>query len=189
MDSFELSKLAGAVLAALLVIFAPKTAIEIWQQGDREAKPGYVLPAATEPAAAPADGAKGEDGGTTAAFEPATVVAMIAAAKPENGQAAFKKCLACHSAEKEAGSKVGPNLWGIVDRPRAARGDFSGYSEAMRTKGGQWTYEDLAGFVHNPKGWLPGTKMIFPGVADPGELADLLAYMRTLGDSPAPLPQ
>jgi cytochrome c len=58
----------------------------------------------------------------------------------------------------------------------------------MKTKGGDWTYADLAGFVHSPKGWLPGTKMIFPGVSDPAELADLLAYIRTLADSPAPLP-
>jgi cytochrome c len=58
----------------------------------------------------------------------------------------------------------------------------------MKAKGGEWTFVDLAGFVHGPKTWLPGTKMIFPGVSDPGELADLLAYVRTLADSPAPLP-
>jgi cytochrome c len=188
MDSFELSKIAGAVLAALLVIVAPRTAIEIWQEGHHDAKPGYTLPAASEQPAGAAEGAKA-GGGEAAAFDAAKVVAAIATAKPENGQATFKKCLACHTADKAAGSKAGPNLWGIVGRKRAAREDFSGYSDAMKAKGGEWSYEDLANFVHNPKGWLPGTKMLFPGVPDPGDVADLLAYVRTLADTPAPLPQ
>jgi cytochrome c len=76
----------------------------------------------------------------------------------------------------------------VVGRKRATREDFSGYSEAMKAKGGEWSFADLAGFVHSPKGWLPGTKMLFPGVAEPGDVADLLAYIRSLADSPAPLP-
>lgn len=187
MDSFELSKIAGAVLAALLLIFVPKTAIDIWRSGHHETKPGFTLPVATEQAAAPPAGETAA-GAPTGAFDSAAVVKMIAAAKPEGGQATFKKCLACHSADAASGSKLGPNLWGVVSRQKGAREDFKAYSEALKAKGGAWTYEDLAGFIHNPKGWLPGTKMIFPGVADPAELADLLAYMRTLADSPSPLP-
>jgi cytochrome c len=113
---------------------------------------------------------------------------MIAAANASNGQGTFKKCLACHSADKASASKAGPNLWGVVGRKRGGREDFASYSEAMKSKGGEWSFADLAAFVHSPKGWLPGTKMIFPGIADPAEVADLLAYMRTLADSPAPLP-
>lgn len=189
MDSFELSKIAGAVLAALLVIFAPKAIIEAWRQGHHQKEAGFTLPAATEQTAqAPASGAAAKAGGETAGFDAAKVVASIGAAKPENGQATFKKCLACHSADKAAASKAGPNLWNVVGRKKAARDDFSGYSEAIKTKGGEWTFADLAGFIHNPKGWLPGTKMIFPGVADPADVADLLAYVRTLADSPAPVP-
>jgi cytochrome c len=185
-DSFELSKILGAALAALLVIFAPRAAIEIWRQGHHETRPGYALPGAAAPTAAPQE-AKGGESGTTA-FDAASVVAKAASGKPESGAAIFKKCLACHTADKAAASKVGPNLWGVVGRKKAAREDFAAYSEAMKTKGGEWTYADLAGFVHNPKGWLPGTKMIFPGIADSGELSDLLAYLRTLADTPAPLP-
>ena len=50
----------------------------------------------------------------------------------------------------------------------------------MKAKGGNWTPEDLAAFIHNPKGFVPGTKMIFPGIADPTDMADLLAYLGTL---------
>jgi cytochrome c len=58
----------------------------------------------------------------------------------------------------------------------------------MKAKGGEWTYEHLAGFLHSPKTYLPGTKMGFAGVSKPQELADIIAYIRTLADSPAPLP-
>ena len=50
----------------------------------------------------------------------------------------------------------------------------------MKAKGGNWTLEDLASFVHSPKTFVPGTKMLFPGIADPSDLGDLLAYLNTL---------
>jgi cytochrome c len=187
LDSFELTKIAGAVLAALLLIFAPKTMIDIARQGHAphgEVPGGYKLP---EPSAAPAGG---EPGGAPApaAFDPAQVVALLPAAKPENAQGTFKKCLACHTADKAAASKAGPNLWDVVGRPHGSRADFAGYSDAMKNKGGDWNYADLAAFIHSPKTFLPGTKMIFAGVSDVNDLADLIAYLRTLSDNPKPLP-
>ena len=76
---------------------------------------------------------------------------------------------------------------GIVGRPKASVAGFA-YSDALKAKGGEWTYADLVEFIHAPKN-VPNTKMVFGGIADTGEMADLLAYMRTLGDTPAPLPQ
>jgi cytochrome c len=183
-DTFELSKIAGAVLAALLLIFVPRTAIKIWSGRPQEPTRGYALPAPEQQAAAPAASAAS----AAAGFDPAAVVKMVASAKPENAQATFKKCLACHTADQASPSKAGPNLWGVVSRTKAARADFPGYSDALKGKGGEWTYADLAGFLHNPKGWLPGTKMNFAGVSDAGELADLIAYLRTLADNPPPVP-
>jgi len=183
MDSFEFSKIAGAVLTALLLIFAPKTFIEIAREGHAPAADGYKLPEASATAGAAAAGAP-----AAAAFDQDAVVKAIATANAENGAGTFKKCLSCHTADKAAASKAGPNLWGVVGRPRASRSDFTGYSEAMKSKGGDWTYHDLAAFIHSPKTFLPGTKMAFAGVADPTDLADLLAYIRTLADTPAPLP-
>lgn len=187
-DSFELTKIAGGVLAALLLIFLPKTFIEIARQSHHHeaVTGGYTLPAPTE-AAAPAAG--GEAAPAAAAFDPAAVVAALKTASPDNGKATFKACLTCHTADKAAASKAGPNLWGVLGRERGTRADFSGYSEAMKNKKGPWTFEDLAHFLHKPKEFVPGTKMIFNGIADTGALADLIAYIDTLSDSPQPLPQ
>ena len=55
--------------------------------------------------------------------------------------------------------------------------------------GGKWTFEDLAKYLHDPRNAIPGNKMAFVGISDDAELADVLAYLRTLSDSPAPLPQ
>lgn len=184
LDSFELSKIAGGVLSALLVIFLPKALIDIAQQPHGEVTGGYTLPAPAETGEASSEGGAA----APAAFDPAQVVAALPTANADNGAATFKKCLACHSAEKGAASKVGPNLWNVVGRPHGSEADFKGYSEAMKTKGGDWNFADLASFLHKPKEWLPGTKMIFAGVSDPAELADLIAYIRTLSDNPAPLP-
>lgn len=185
-DSFELTKIAGGVLAALLLIFAPKAALDIAGHGHSAVTDGYTLPEPTL-AAAPADGDGGE--AAPAAFDPAQVVAALATANPANATGTFKKCVSCHTAEKDAASKAGPNLWGVLGREHGSVADFKGYSEAMKSKGGAWTYADLASFLHAPKAWLPGTRMVFAGVSDPTELADLIAYLRTLSDSPQPLPE
>ena len=184
MDSFEFNKIAGGVLSALLVIFASKTLIGIAQSGhghDEHAKPGYALPMPKEGAAsavaAPA----------AAAFNAGQVVAQISKASVEGGQAVFKKCGACHTGEKGGPNKVGPNLWGIVGRKGGSHEGFA-YSEGMKAQP-SWTLESLATFVHNPKGTVPGTKMVFAGIEETGDLADLLSYLRTLSDNPAPLPK
>jgi cytochrome c len=185
MDSFEFTKVAAAVLCALLLIFGAKTALEIAGVGRyHEVAGGFTLPAATAETAAPADAGAA----TPAAFDPAAVVAMIKTAKPEDAAGNFKKCAGCHSYDKASASKAGPNLWNVLGRKKGTREDFSGYSEAMKSKGGEWSYADLAQFIHSPKTYVPGTKMLFNGVADSADLANLIAYIRTLSDSPAPLP-
>jgi cytochrome c len=177
-DSFELSKIAGGFLCALLVIVGFRTGLEIASHGKPEEKPGYVLPlpeaapaAGTEPAAAePA----------AAAFDAKAVAEGAAAGDVAAGQKVFSKCAACHSIEPGGPNKVGPNLAGVVGRAKASHAGFN-YSDAMKARASeQWTLENLAGFIHNPKGYLPGTKMLFPGIADPGDLGNLLAYLNSV---------
>jgi cytochrome c len=59
----------------------------------------------------------------------------------------------------------------------------------MKGKPGKWTVEDLNAFLQNPKGFLPGTTMGFAGVPRGSERADVIAYLNSKSDSPAPLPK
>ena len=126
---------------------------------------------------------------TEAAEEtPATPLpVLLAAANAEAGAAVAKKCASCHSFDQGGANKVGPNLWGVVDRPIGTHEGFA-YSEAMAGHGGNWTWDDLDHFIAAPKTFLPGTKMSFAGLSKETERADLLAYLRTLSDSPVELP-
>ena len=186
MDSIELTKFAGAALAALLLIFGPKTIATLsskHNEAHSEAMGGYALKAPKAEATIEAAAV----GVPAAGFDAAAVVKMLAAAKPENGEAVYKRCAACHVNTKAAKSGAAPSLWNLVGRKKGTREDFAAYSEAIKAKGGEWSFPDLAAFLHNSKEWLPGTKMNI-AIADNGELADLLAYLRTLSDSPATLP-
>lgn len=227
MDNFEMTKVAGAVLAALLLIFGTKQIIEMRsERGD--AKLGYTLPggeapvaeakpetktadakpadAKTAPAAAPADKKVADapkdaapaapakpdvaaaPAKTDAAAAGAGIVALLSKASADNGKAVFSKCKSCHIAEKGKASTVGPNLWGVVNR---AKGSYEGfnYSEGMKAKGGNWGFDEIGNFIANPKGYVQGTKMVFNGLAEAADRADVIAYLATLADTPVALPK
>src|SRR5260370_39897860 len=63
------------------------------------------------------------------------------------------------------------------------------YSSGMKSMPGTWTLEDLNHFLANPQGFVSGTKMTFSGLPRPGVRADVIAYLNTLSDNPAPLPK
>lgn len=185
MDSFELAKIGGAVLCALLVIVGFNVMLEIASEDAAPGPVGYALPlpqasnSDLPPGGAAAVDAPVDLPAIAPAFNPEEVATASASASAEAGAAIFKKCQACHSAEKGGPNKVGPDLWGVVGRPKASHEGFN-YSKAMQAKGGDWTLPDLAAFIHSPKEFVPGTKMLFPGIKDNADLADLLAYLNTL---------
>lgn len=127
-------------------------------------------------------------GGATGPTGPEPILALLAAADPAKGENIAKACAACHSFGKGEGARVGPNLYGIVGNKHAHMEGFA-YSEAMAALHDKtWNYAELNGFLYNPKKHLPGTKMVFAGLKKPEQRADVIAYLRTLADSPAPLP-
>lgn len=105
----------------------------------------------------------------------------------EKARKLYGQCGRCHAIVK--GSKegsLGPNLWNIVGRQIASE-DFN-YSEGLKRVGGKWTYERLNSFLAGPREFAPGTNMRWYSVTDPNERAELIAYMRQLSNSPAPMP-
>ncbi|MBS0249010.1 MAG: cytochrome c family protein [Proteobacteria bacterium] len=178
MNSFELNKILGAVLATCLILLALSIGAGALFAPEKPAKPGYAI-------AVKESGA----GGKPAAAEPEKPIAvLLASASAEKGQAVAKQCAACHTFEKGGPNRVGPNLWNIVGDERGKdRGGFN-FSAAMKAKGGEWSYEELNKFLQNPRGYIPGTAMTFAGLSRDSQRADVIAYLRTLSDSPKPLP-
>jgi len=100
------------------------------------------------------------------------------AADVEAGKTAFKKCALCHTTEAGK-NKIGPSLFGVVGRKSAGLDNFN-YSEGMKKFDHTWDEETLDTYLADPRGTVPGTKMIFPGIKDETERDDVIAYLETL---------
>src|SRR5690606_7570360 len=108
-------------------------------------------------------------------------------AAPAEGERLFAACRGCHTNAAGGAHSVGPNLWDVVGRDIASAEGYS-YSPALQALEGAWTYDALNGFIHAPRDFAPGTKMTYAGLPDTQARANLIAYLRTLSDDPAPLP-
>jgi len=103
-----------------------------------------------------------------------------AAGDPAKGQAIFDaNCGTCHTAAQVSQDSTTLSLFGVVGRKSGAVADFS-YSPAMQSAGITWTPDKLNAYIENPPAVVPGNIMYFPGLPDPAQRADLIAYLATL---------
>lgn len=169
MNSFEFNKIAGAILFALIVSMIGSLLGEGLIHRDQLKKNIIDIPIA------PTEGAPAE-----AKKELPPITPLLAKADVANGAKIAKMvCSQCHVLAKGAAAlPTGPDLWGIVGRARAST-EFA-YSKAMKEKGGNWDAESINKFVHNPREFIPGTKMSFPGLRKEEDRADVIAYLETL---------
>lgn len=122
-----------------------------------------------------------------AAEDTIDLAALLAAADVDAGEKSTKGCKACHTLTKGGKDGIGPNLWDIVGRAKASVEGYK-YSKVLKGLGGTWGYDDLNAFLTKPSAYAKGNKMSWPGERSDKKRANLIAYLRTLSDTPMALP-
>jgi cytochrome c len=95
---------------------------------------------------------------------------------PEKGAQVFRACAACHTLVPGE-HRTGPSLAGIWGRKADTAFSFSRYSPALRSAGVIWDAQRLDGWLADPKRFIPGNRMTFPGLPDEQARADLIAWL------------
>ena len=164
--------IAGWVLAGGIVALGLSIVSGMYFHGEAPEKEGFAVAAE----------AGGEAGGAAAV----PIATLLATADIAKGEAAFKKCAACHTIAQGGPNGIGPNLWAAMGKPHGHVAGFS-YSDALKSVPGNWDFEGMDKWLANPKKYAPGTKMTFAGLGNPEERANLIAYLNAQGSN-LPLP-
>lgn len=179
MNGFEFNKIFAAILVAGLVAMLA----------------GYISREAVSPKMLDKNvyvvegvGASTAVAAETAPKGPGPIEPLLAKADVEAGQKYARVCGTCHSFGKGEAAKIGPNLYGIIGAKHAHMEGFD-YSDGMKSMKGNWDYAELNEFLYSPRTHVPGTKMTFAGIKDDKTRANVIAWLRTLADTPVPLPK
>ncbi len=179
MSSLEMNKIGAAVLTAGVVAMTAGFVADLLFHKAPLAENAFMVAVADDTQTANVAEAPVE----------VSIAVLMASADAAAGQKSFKKCSACHTVENGGKDKVGPNLWNVVMGPHAHKEGYK-YSGALTGMAAEpWSYEALNDFLTSPKAYAPGTKMSFGGLKKPEERANIIAYLRSLSDTPAPLPE
>ena len=177
MDALKFNKIAAAVLSGILLIMIFGKIGNILVNPNTDVSNAY-------PIEVPETNLTKSKEVKEVIIEPIT--ALLAAANVESGLKVAKKCVACHGFEPGGPNKVGPNLYDIVNKEQG-KADYA-YSKVLASLDGKWTYEELNKFLYKPKLYSKGTKMNYAGLSKVKDRANLIAWLRTKSDNPAPLP-
>lgn len=112
---------------------------------------------------------------------------LLASADVAAGEKVFAKCAACHTVNQGGANGIGPNLYGTVGEPIGQGKAGFAFSDALKSKGGQWSFDNLDAWLKSPREFAPGTKMTFAGLGNPVDRANLIAWLNTQGSN-LPLP-
>ena len=178
MNSFEINKILGALLATCLFLLAVHIASGAIFTPPVPAKPGYEIAVKEEQ---PGQG-KGE---AAPAAQP--IENLLGSASVDHGAQLAKQCQICHNLQEGQGPKVGPDLYAVIGRKIASAPGFN-YSAALRRMNAAWTFDELNKWLTSPRAMVPGTAMTFAGMQNEKQRADLIAYLNTLSKNPLPLP-
>ena len=171
----ETNKILGAIILALLLAAAFSKIADMAVHPDFPEELAYKIEI-------PEGGSSNVQAEEVDIFEVLPeITPMLASADMAKGEKLFKKCASCHTFNKGGENKVGPAMWGIVNRTKASSKGFA-YSGALANFGGDWSVEELNKFLLKPKKYVPGTKMNFNGLKKDQDRADLIKWLSGLSD-------
>ena len=178
MDSLEINKIVACILVVALVVIGLSNLTEILYEVEKPEVAHYIIEGVDdEPATI--DTAVSEE------VEEIPIQILLASASVDKGAKVFKKCSNCHVPNEGGANKIGPALWNIVNKDIGGA-DFA-YSNAMASYGGKWSYDELNGFLKNPKKYIEGTKMSFAGLKKETDRANVILYLSSLSNTPTPI--
>jgi len=181
MNSFELNKIFGAILGALVFVMGVGFIAEAIYRPIENRGATYELP---EP-----EIAEGQTGPVVQEIEPIAVRMQTASA--EAGERLMNRCQSCHDYSEANANRTGPGIYNIMGEVIAHHDDFN-YSDALialREQGEVWDYQHMDDFLASPRNFAPGTRMTFAGLSNPQDRANMIAFLRTLSPNPIDLPE
>ena len=167
--------IAGWALFAGIVGLGLSIVSSMYFGADKHHRPetmGYAIEGVAE---------EGEGGGEV------PIATLLASADIAKGEATFAKCTSCHTINAGGANGIGPNLHAVVGEAIGQGAGGYAFSDALKSKGGTWTFEELDAWLKSPKAYAPGTKMTFAGLSKPEDRANLIAWLNTQGSN-LPLP-
>lgn len=105
-----------------------------------------------------------------------TAPAFAQAGDAAKGKTVFARCAICHGVDAKGPKKIGPSLFGLFGRTSGTAPGFA-YSPAMKNAKIRWDAKSLDAFLEKPSAKVPGSKMIFPGLGNPADRANVIAYL------------
>ena len=182
MDSFEINKIVACILIVALVFIGLANFGEILYEVEKPKIAHYQIEGVENVQTASSSVVTEE----APVIEEESIIELLAAADIDKGAKVFKKCSQCHVVEKDGANKIGPGLWNIVNKDIGSKDDYK-YSSAMAAFEGDWTFEQLNSYLINPKKYIQGTKMSFVGLKKAKDRANVILYLRSFSDNPAPI--
>ena len=166
---------AGWALFAGIIAMGGAIVSSKYFEAERPEKMGYAIEGVE------AEGEGGDSG--------PSLNTLLASADVAAGEKVFAKCAACHTVNQGGANGIGPNLWGTVGEAIAVGKAGFAFSDALKSKGGEWTFDNLDHWLKSPREFAPGTKMTFAGLGNPADRANLIAWLNTQGSNlPLPAP-
>lgn len=176
MDSFEFNKVAGAVLASLLILLGVGMFLvpSLYAPTEPEQK-AFIVEGVEE------EGAAGAGAAEAPVEQP--IEALIAMATVDRGERVARRCVACHTFSDGGENKIGPNLWDVMGGKKAHLDNFN-YSAALAASPGEWTWDSMNAFLKKPSDYIPGTIMSFAGLNKPEDRAAIMVYLAAQAPTP-----